>query len=221
MLMEGLIDQSTADAAADLYTGCKDLIDLGLYGPAFFECQFIESFVLGAAEIKAGRSINVYDIREKCEHPPLCYNMDNITEFLNKPEVMEDLGVKRKWEACRKIEELLLIGDWVHSFQSAAGIVLGHGRRVVAYSGKDDFICNYLGGKDWVESTKWSGQSAFDNAPFKNWTVSGHLAGSVKTGGGLTFIEVENAGHMVPMNQPEAALVILNKTIHNMPFTPN
>ena len=23
MLMEGLIDQSTADAAADLYTGCK------------------------------------------------------------------------------------------------------------------------------------------------------------------------------------------------------
>ena len=31
-----------------------------------------------------------------------------ITEFLNKPEVMEDLGVKRKWEACRKIEELLV-----------------------------------------------------------------------------------------------------------------
>jgi carboxypeptidase C (cathepsin A) len=166
-------------------------------------------------------SINVYDIREKCEYPPLCYNMDNITNFLNKPEVMEDLGVKRKWEACRKIEELLLIGDWVHSFQSAAGTVLGHGRRVVVYSGKDDFICNYLGGKEWVESTKWSGQSTFDNAPFKNWTVSGHLAGSVKTGGGLTFIEVENAGHMVPMNQPEAALVILNKTIHNMPFTRN
>ena len=47
-------------------------------------------------------------------------------------------------------------------------------------------------------------QSTFDSAPFKNWTVSGHLAGSVKTGGGLTFIEVENAGHMVPMNQPEA-----------------
>ncbi|CAI8028703.1 Serine carboxypeptidase S10 family member 1 [Geodia barretti] len=42
MLMEGLIDQSTADAAADLYTGCKDLIDLGLYGPAFFECQVRE-----------------------------------------------------------------------------------------------------------------------------------------------------------------------------------
>ena len=30
---------------------------------------------------------------------------------------------------------------------------------MVVYSGKDDFICNYLGGKEWVESTKWSGQA--------------------------------------------------------------
>ena len=50
-----------------------------------------------------------------------------------------------------------LIGDWVHSFQGAAAIVLSHGRRVVVYSGKDDFICNYLGGNAWVESTQWSG----------------------------------------------------------------
>ena len=32
--------------------------------------------------------------------------------------------------------------------------------------------------------------------------MEGRLAGSVKSGGGLTFIEVEEAGHMVPMNQP-------------------
>ena len=33
--------------------------------------------------------------------------------------------------------------------------------------------------------------------------VKGRLAGSVKTGAGLTFVEVEEAGHMVPLNQPE------------------
>ena len=32
--------------------------------------------------------------------------------------------------------------------------------------------------------------------------MEGRLVGSVKSGGGLTFIEVEEAGHMVPMNQP-------------------
>ena len=31
-----------------------------------------------------------------------------ITNFLNKPEVMEDLGVNRTWEACRELEELLV-----------------------------------------------------------------------------------------------------------------
>ena len=32
--------------------------------------------------------------------------------------------------------------------------------------------------------------------------VDGRLAATVKSGAGLTFIEVEEAGHMVPMNQP-------------------
>ena len=49
-----------------------------------------------------------------------------------------------------------LLADWVHSFQSAAGTVLSHGRRVVVYSGKDDFICNYLGGQAWINSTQWN-----------------------------------------------------------------
>lgn len=39
-------------------------------------------------------------------------------------------------------------------------------------------------------------------APFKDWNVNGRLAGSVKSAAGLTFIEVEKAGHMVPFNQP-------------------
>ena len=116
-----------------------------------------------------------------------------ITKFLNKPEVQEDIGVKNQtWEACRKLEEILvgelrkvycplsalkmkryhcspppflfplpqLLGDWVHSFQAAAATVLAHGRHVVVYSGKDDYICNYLGGKAWVESAQWSGKAS-------------------------------------------------------------
>jgi carboxypeptidase C (cathepsin A) len=34
------------------------------------------------------------------------------------------------------------------------------------------------------------------------WTVGGAVAGQVKSGGGLTFLAVEGAGHMVPMDQP-------------------
>ena len=32
--------------------------------------------------------------------------------------------------------------------------------------------------------------------------MGGAVAGQVKSGGGLTFLAVEGAGHMVPMDQP-------------------
>ena len=53
-----------------------------------------------------------------------------------------------------------------------------------------------------LESLSFSLQAAFDKAAFKNWMVKGRLAGTVKSAAGLTFVEVEEAGHMVPLNQP-------------------
>lgn len=51
-----------------------------------------------------------------------------------------------------------LLGDWVHQFASATAKVLDSGRRVLVYSGKEDYICNYLGGMEWTNATKWSEQ---------------------------------------------------------------
>lgn len=53
---------------------------------------------------------------------------------------------------------LQLLGDWVHEFASATAKVLDSGRRVLVYSGKEDYICNYLGGIEWTNATKWSQQ---------------------------------------------------------------
>ena len=50
------------------------------------------------------------------------------------------------------------MGDWVHEFVDAVGVVLNHNRRVMVYSGKEDYICNYLGGTEWTNATVWNGQ---------------------------------------------------------------
>ena len=50
------------------------------------------------------------------------------------------------------------MGDWVHQFASATGMVLDAGRRVLVYNGKDDYICNYLGGAGWTNVTQWKQQ---------------------------------------------------------------
>jgi len=41
---------------------------------------------------------NPYDIRLKCDKPPLCYDFGNLDKFLAKEEVIAALGVKgRNW----------------------------------------------------------------------------------------------------------------------------
>ena len=48
----------------------------------------------------------------------------------------------------------------------------------------------------------FSMQSLFLNATTVDWKVGGAVAGQVKSGGGLSFITIEGAGHQVPMDQP-------------------
>lgn len=54
---------------------------------------------------------------------------------------------------------------------------------------------------------EWSGREQFLAAPPEEWTVPGadHPAGRAQSYGPLTFLRVYQAGHMVPMDQPESA----------------
>lgn len=57
---------------------------------------------------------NVYDIRKKCDKPPLCYDFSNVDKFLAREDVIEALGVKgRKWESCNMKVHTMLLGDWM------------------------------------------------------------------------------------------------------------
>jgi len=111
--------------------------------------------------------LNVYDVREKCEIPPLCYNFTNVDALLALPEVQQALGVEgHTWQDCNRIVDLELIfaGDWMRDLSVVVPNILASGVRVVVYSGEDDFICNWYGGFAWTTSLIWPGQFAFQNA---------------------------------------------------------
>jgi cathepsin A (carboxypeptidase C) len=96
--------------------------------------------------------------------------------------------------------------------------MLENGIRALIYAGDVDFICNWMGNKAWTQELSWSGKSDFVASEDADWkygksgTVGGKIrSAEAKTGGGsLTFLQVYEAGHMVPMDQPEAALSLLN-----------
>ena len=83
-----------------------------------------------------------------------------------------------------------------------------------------------MGNKAWTEQLHWSGKSSFDAEEDQAWVygienVQGGVARTakaVKGSGSLTFLQVYEAGHMVPMDQPEAALDMYNRFTFNLPF---
>lgn len=190
---------------------------------------------------------NPYDIRKMCNYQPLCYNMQPVTNFLTNQTVVKKLGTEgHKWSVCNFEVNSQFSNDWMKNFQQDLAPMLEDGIPVLIYAGDVDFICNWLGNKAWTLDLDWSGKSAFNNAGDNSWKVKGEAAGEVRSAKGLTFLRVYNAGHvsytlmlcvidipfsidifcinyslvlqMVPQDQPQAALQMINTLITQSPW---
>lgn len=83
------------------------------------------------------------------------------------------------------------------------------------YAGDVDFICNYMGNEAWTYQLEWKGQGSFQQAATHDWNNGQGLA---RTAGGFTFLQVYNAGHMVPKDQPQVALTMIDTFVHGGTF---
>ena len=125
-------------------------------------CQLTMASILGNP---LAPSFNVYDIRKKCDVPPLCYNLSNSDRFLNNATIQAKLGVTgRYWVECDKLVHLALTGDWLNNLAAKMEAVLETGLSVLVYSGDKDFVCNWRGGEAWTNAVQWTGQTEFQGA---------------------------------------------------------
>ncbi|KAK4661690.1 uncharacterized protein QC763_706790 [Podospora pseudopauciseta] len=160
---------------------------------------------------------NVYDIRGKCEDSSnLCYSaLGWISEYLNQQDVMDALGVEVSgYESCNFDinRNFLFQGDWMQPFHRLVPNILKE-IPVLIYAGDADYICNWLGNQAWTEALEWPGKKNFNKASIKDLKLAGAEKeyGKVKASGNFTFMQVYQAGHMVPMDQPENSLDFLNR----------
>ena len=164
---------------------------------------------------KTGR--NVYDIRKTCDKSVLCYDtLQYIEDYLNLPEVQKKLGVEvNLYQSCNfdVNKNFLFAGDWMKPYHKHVVDMLESGLPVLVYAGDKDFICNWLGNQAWTEALPWSGHKNFTAAPLRDWKVGKRVAGKVKNHQHLTFLRVFEAGHMVPYDQPENSVDMVNRSI--------
>jgi len=220
--VKGLLD--TASAFVYNYTAlpaCLALIETGVWEAALIECNLAIQSVFEVAQAENFRTINVYDVRIPCEVEPLCYDFSSGETFLNQDAVKKALGANSDiyWEACNMVVHSEMLGDWMGNFADDIPLLLQNNVSVLVYSGTEDWICNYLGGQRWVNNLDWQGQKQFNSLDLQPWKYKMKTVGLGKAYAGLTWLEVFDAGHMVPMDQPANALDMLNRFIHNQPFT--
>ncbi|KAI8391457.1 Alpha/Beta hydrolase protein [Radiomyces spectabilis] len=168
---------------------------------------------------------NPYDVRAECkDHTSICYStFHDVALYLNREEVKQALGVghQRIFESCSTEVQInfQLSGDWMKPYVDHLAPLLENGIRILVYAGNADLMCPWMGNKAWTQSLRWSGQKAYNQAEDKLWSSSttGREAGQVRStqDNRLSFVQIHEAGHMAPYDQPEHLLEMMNQWIHN------
>ncbi|CAG9956897.1 unnamed protein product [Clonostachys rosea f. rosea IK726] len=155
---------------------------------------------------------DVYDIR-----PDTPAQDTGVDKWLNTPSVLEAIGAEvTSFEECDNsvYNAFYNSGDWMQPIHRLVPDILAK-IPVLIYAGDADFICNWLGNRAWTKALDWPGKDAFNAAPVQPLKLGGGGAqwGNLTTSGHFAFIQVFQAGHMVPTNQPEASLDMMNRWI--------
>ncbi|ETW01644.1 hypothetical protein H310_06273 [Aphanomyces invadans] len=140
--------------------------------------------------------------------------------FLNNPVVQAYLNIPH-YMPWTEISQDVFGRFSVDFFQNRDGDVaylLEHKIRVLIYAGDADLVCNWKGNLAWTTALSWSGAKAFNAAKEEPFVVRGVAKGTLQAAGNFAFLRVFDAGHMVPENQPEASLAMLNRFLANAPL---
>ncbi|KAF5386835.1 hypothetical protein D9615_002016 [Tricholomella constricta] len=180
--------------------------------------------------------LNPYDVRRKCDRSKdgdLCYEqLLWIETWMNDPKNKAALGVNpdQTFASCNMDvnRAFAMQGDGMRNSARLLPELVNDGIRLLVYAGNADMMCNYIGNERWVEQLDSKFHKEFSATKSVPWITahSGKLAGEVRAAGGagftagnVTFVNVFEAGHMVPFDQSEAALDLFTRWIMDTPLT--
>ncbi|KAI0789518.1 Alpha/Beta hydrolase protein [Abortiporus biennis] len=181
---------------------------------------------------------NPYDVRKDCDRQKdgnLCYRqMSWIETWMNDNNNKKQLGVPsdRTFESCNMEVNQAFFGqgDGMHNSALLLTDLINDGVKLLVYAGNADMMCNYIGNEAWVEKLEHKFHEEFVKTKPVPWVTldSGKVAGETRSAGGngftsgnVTFVNVFEAGHMVPYDQPEAALDLFTRWILDVPLSLN
>lgn len=217
-----VVNEATYTAMKDAVPRCTALIHKCNQGDGMintFACQ--SAFLVCNTALTSPyqmTGLNPYDIRKQCEKPPLCYDFSHVKKFLNLESTKKALNVNEKhvhsWESCNFGINMQFHTDWMKDFSQYVVELLEAGYPALIYVGDVDFICNYIGNHAWTYDLEWTGKDDFQAAEEHEYKSTG----KARTAHGFTFLQIYDAGHMVPTDQPGNSLEMITNFVNGGNF---
>ncbi|KAF9046673.1 serine carboxypeptidase [Panaeolus papilionaceus] len=185
---------------------------------------------------KTGR--NQHDARLKCDrvedkYGPECYEQAAwVDTWMNIDAHKVALGVDpdRNFVSCNLnvMGHFFMMGDGMYPTYQLLPELVDAGIRLLVYAGNagNAILWPNLGKERWVNKLDSKFKDEFQSTKPKPWVLQdGTVAGEMRSAGGqgltagnVTFVQIYEAGHMVPYDQPEAASELITRWIANLPL---
>jgi len=116
--------------------------------------------------------------------------------------------------------EKYLIGDWMVSVKPWLEVLLDN-YKVLIYNGQNDIILGAPIVENFLNTVEWSGAQDYRRAQKLIWKLRPNdqaVAGYVKEVKNFRQVVVRNAGHLLPLDQPERAFDMIDKFVQGVSF---
>jgi carboxypeptidase D len=217
---QGIISNGQVNKLKEQERECRSLLQEGKLNNRV--CMSLLDDVVDSSSIGNGARVVIYDSRQYSASsrafPP---GHEVVESYLNRADV------KRAIHATRAPQRYVECADPPYnalSHQDGKGVteeliyILDAGIPVLIYSGQFDLICNHMNLEKVLDGLGWIGKDEWLGAQPGVWMQNNRPAGYNRKYKNLQSLVVLNAGHMVPMDQPEIALSMLRTFVSGREF---
>jgi len=204
--------------ASDDYLGAFEVFDEMLNGDFYPYPTFYANVT--------GMATNYFNFELSPDATPLG---GDFVAWLQTPQVREQIHVGDRGYAPLNITvEEHLKGDWMRGVVDMLVPVM-EAYKVLVCSGQNDVILGPPLTEQFLYNLTWSGSVTFQKSKKQVWrrdskgpgSKQPDVAGYVRQAGRLTQVVVRGAGHMVPGDQPERALDMIERFVYGRSFGPS
>jgi len=211
----GIVDNIEYARLVTIAQNCTNLIREHKFAISGKYCEDMVGEIYDSPSVGGG--VFRYDVRKFSDSFSSITNV--MGGWLNQASVQEALHTTgHTWSQSDETGPVAdaLLTDFDKSVLPQLAELLDANYKVILYNGQmDGSVCNHIGNAEANMNIPWSGQQGYSTTKQELWRVDkDRVVGYKRTYKNFAFVVIVNAGHLVPMDQPENYEVFLTTVIN-------